>query len=89
MRGFLVGAFTLIVVQVLVSHSNATNAVGGIAKGVGSFVDGFIDPNTPAIPDHTATKATPAVAVTPAAGGAAIAGSPPGNTGTGFVPGEV
>ena len=93
MRGVLVGAFTLIVLQVLVSHASATNAVGGIATGIGGFVNGFIDPNTPAIPDHSSSSATTSSDTTPAPSSAATpVGSPPGNTGlnvSGYVPGTI
>jgi hypothetical protein len=93
MRGVLVGAFTLIVLQVLVANPRATNAVGGVAGGASKVVAWFLDPNTPAIPDRssnsvsTAAEQSPvtaAPAMSPNSAGVPV-GSPPGNTG--LVPG--
>lgn len=63
MRGILAGAFALIVLQVLVGNSRATNATAGVAAGAANAIHWFLDPNTPAIPDHstaTASATTPA-----------------------------
>lgn len=66
MRGILAGALALIVLQVLVTNSRASGAVGGVAAGAGKAVEWFLDANTPAIPDHSKGSATTSAAVTPA-----------------------
>lgn len=78
MRGIITGAFALIVLQVLVANPRATSALGGVATGLGTAVHWFLDPNTPAIPDHSTTTAA---AVTPSTPATSPIGSPPGNTG--------
>jgi hypothetical protein len=102
MRGFLVGAFALIVLQVLTQDvppgaPDPAAAFGGAFSVVGAFVHGFMDPNTPAIPDHSKPTATTSSSTTTDASSSSAApvGSPPGNTGSGalnvqgFVPGTI
>jgi hypothetical protein len=92
MRGIVAGAFALIVLQVLVANTRATNALGGVAVGAGKAVHWFLDPNTPAIPDHSATTAA---AVTPAPSSTSSASAPltktlntvPGSAANPFLPG--
>jgi hypothetical protein len=71
MRGILVGAFALIVLQKVVKSKYSAGAVSGIGAGANKVIGWFLDPNTPAIPDRSkgATSSSSSSTTQPAPGG--------------------
>lgn len=58
MRGFLVGAMALIVLEVLVSNQRASSAFGGVFGVLAQSTDRLFDANVPAIGPRPTTTTT-------------------------------
>lgn len=59
-RGFLTGALGLIVLEILVTSSQATGRVTGLFSGVAKGVDWLVSNTTPGLPDRTQAKTSSA-----------------------------
>lgn len=55
-RGVLMGALTLVALQVFVSNSAAYGSVGGMFDWAASAARRFLDPTVPAIPDFRSSQ---------------------------------
>lgn len=72
--GVLSGVLALSALQLALSNQSATSAVGALATAPTGWFERFVDPDTPLIPDRSASAAGPSASTLP---GAAV--PPPGS----------